>query len=184
MKPTDELSQEHRAIFRIIRIIGKMASRLEAGIAVDLDDLDQAVEFIQIFTHKCHHIKEEDHLYAEIIRSGTPGERVPIDLMITEHVEVRKYFAAMVDAIEGLRKGNRKPSEIFAAGAHSYGKLLTQHIFKEDHILYPMARTRLSHAQQTLLNVRFAEVDKNVLGADRREEFNRLLERLEQTYPD
>jgi len=36
MRPTAELSQEHQAILEMIRILAKMAERLEAGTPVDV----------------------------------------------------------------------------------------------------------------------------------------------------
>ena len=71
----------------------------------------------------------------------------------------------------------------FAAAARGYGALLTQHINKEDHILFPMADARLSSAQQVLLEAAFAEVERTVIGPGRHEEFERLLERLDRAYP-
>lgn len=184
MKPTDELSRDHEVMLRMIRILGEMADRLDAGVAVDPADLDQAVTFVRSFSDKCHHTKEESHLYAEILRSGAPDERGAIELMIAEHAEARKCVAAMTRAIEGLRQGDALAAQAFAAAASNYNRLLSEHIYKEDHVLYPTVRTRLTHAQQTALKVRFAEVDKECLGPGKREEFDRLLRRLEQAYPE
>lgn len=184
MKPTDELSQEHDAMLRMIRVVTEMAHRLEAGIDVETDDLGRAVEFIRSFSDACHHIKEEDHLYAEVVRMGSPDERPPIDLMIAEHEEGRKHVETMARAVDALRKGDRKAGRSFAAAARRYGTLLTEHIFKEDHVLYPMLRSRLTTAQQTMLKVHFADIDRNCLGASRRAEFVRVLEQLERAYPE
>jgi len=183
MKPTAELSHEHQDILRMIRILGKMADGLEAGSPVEADDLERAVEFIRIFADKCHHAKEEGHLFPEMERAGIPRDRGPIGVMLAEHVEGRKHVAGMAGAIPGVRRGSRKAAETFAAGARGYGGLLAQHIYKEDNILYPMADARLSHDQQMSLEACFAEVEKNIVGEGKHEEFRRLLERLEARYP-
>jgi hemerythrin-like domain-containing protein len=182
MQPTKELSQEHQAILLMIRVLGKMADRLEAGTPVDPEDLERAVDFIRVFADKCHHAKEEGHLFPEMERAGIPRDRGPIGVMLAEHVEGRKHVAAMAGAIRGVRKGDRKAAEAFAAGARGYGDLLTQHIFKEDRILYPMADARLSPEQQESLEICFADVEKNIVGEGQHEEFHRLLDRLEKAY--
>ncbi len=183
MKPTEELSREHQAILTMIRILGKMADGLEAGAVVPPEDLEDSVQFIRVFADKCHHAKEEGHLFPEMVKAGIPRDRGPIGVMLAEHEEGRKHVAAMAGAIPGIRKGDRRAAAAFASGARGYGELLSQHIFKEDHILYPMADARLSPDQQSSLEACFADVEKNMAGEGKHEEFHRLLERLEKAYP-
>jgi len=183
MKPTSELSQEHQAILEMIRILDKMAERLEAGTSVDAKDLEDAVEFIRVFADKCHHAKEEGHLFPEMERAGIPRGRGPIAVMLAEHDQGRKHVAAMAAALRGAGKGHKKAKAAFAAAARGYGEILTRHIFKEDRILFPMADNKLSPDQQASLEECFAEVEKTVVGEGRHEELHRLLERLAAAYP-
>jgi hemerythrin-like domain-containing protein len=182
MKPTAELSHEHQAILKMIRILGRMADRLDAGAAVDPEDLEAAVDFVRGFADKCHHAKEEDLLFPEMEKAGIPRERGPIGVMLADHVAGRAHVAAMAGAIPGIRKGDRKDAAVFAAEARGYGALLTGHIFKEDRVLYPMADARLTGEQQQMLEARFADVEKTIMGEGKHEEYHRLLERLEGTY--
>jgi hemerythrin-like domain-containing protein len=183
MKPTEALRHEHQAILRMIRILDKMADGLEAGANVAPGDLEDAVEFIRVFADTCHHAKEEGHLFPEMERVGVPRDRGPIGVMLSEHEEGRKHVAEMARAIPGIRKKNKRAAGAFASAARGYGALLSQHIFKEDKILYPMADARLSPDQQTSLSECFDEVEKNIVGEGKHEEFHRLLERLEKAYP-
>jgi hemerythrin-like domain-containing protein len=89
----------------------------------------------------------------------------------------------MAGAIPAIRRGDRAAAGTFAAEARGYGELLTGHIFKEDHILYPMADARLTAEQQRSLEACFADVEKTVIGEGKHEEYHRLLERLEAAYP-
>ncbi|HSA94530.1 MAG TPA: hemerythrin domain-containing protein [Acidobacteriota bacterium] len=182
MKPTEELSHEHQAILTMIRVLGRVADRLDAGAAVDPDDLEQAVGFIRGFADKCHHAKEEGHLFPEMEKAGIPRDRGPIGVMLAEHVQGRAHVAAMAAAIPEIRKGDRTAARAFASAARGYGELLVQHIMKEDRILYPMADARLTPEQQDSLEACFAEVEKNIVGEGKHEEYHRLLERLERTY--
>src|SRR5512143_3650038 len=159
MKPTAELGHEHQAILKMIRILGLMAGRLEAGTPVDPGDLDRAVDFIRVFADKCHHAKEEGHLFPEMEKAGIPRERGPIGVMLAENVEGRAFVAAMAGAIPAIRAGDRSAAAAFARAARGYGALLTQHIHKEDHVLYPMADARLTAQQQDALEACFADVE-------------------------
>ena len=182
MKPTEELSHEHQAILTMIEILTALAGRLDAGAAVPAADLESAVEFIRVFADKCHHAKEEGHLFPEMEKAGIPRDHGPIGVMLAEHEEGRKHVAAMAGAIPDIGKADRKAAATFAAAARAYGRLLAGHISKEDNILYPMADARLSPGQQSALESSFAEVEKNIVGLGKHEEFHRLLERLAKTY--
>jgi hemerythrin-like domain-containing protein len=183
MKPTAELSHEHLAIKRMIGVLGKIADRLEAGGAVPPDDPARCVEFLRVFADKCHHAKEEDHLFPEMEKVGVAREGGPIGVMLAEHVEGRKHVAAMAGTLPGLRMGEGSAARAFAEAARRYGALLTQHIMKEDHVLYPMADARFSAEQQRELETRFADIEKIIVGEGKHEEYHRLLERLEMAYP-
>lgn len=183
MRPTAELSHEHQAILKMIGILGRMADRLDAGSPVDPDDLERAVDFIRVFADKCHHAKEEDLLFPEMERAGIPRDRGPIGVMLADHAAGRAHVAAMAGAIPAIRGGDKAAAGTFAAEARGYGELLSAHIFKEDHILYPMADARLTDGQQQRLEACFADVEKNIVGEGQHEEYHRLLERLEADYP-
>ena len=183
MKPTAELSHEHQAILKMIRILRKIADRLEAGLPVPPEDMEQSVGFLRVFADKCHHGKEEDLLFPEMEKVGVRREGGPIGILLAEHVEGRKHVAGMAAALEDIREGENGGAGAFAAAARSYGALLTQHIHKEDRVLYPMADARFSAEQQRMLEGRFADVEKDVIGPGKHEEFHRLLERLGQAYP-
>jgi hemerythrin-like domain-containing protein len=182
MKPTQELSHEHQAILLMIRILEKMSDRLESGEKVDPVHLEKAVDFIKIFADKCHHGKEEDLLFPAMEKTGIPRTGGPIGVMLHEHVEGRSYVKALADALPGLRTGDRAAARRFAENARNYGALLSQHIDKEDHILYPMADARLTPAEQKELEACFADVEEKIVGHGKHEEYHRLLEELEAAY--
>jgi hemerythrin-like domain-containing protein len=182
VKPTQELSHEHQTILLMIRILEKMSDRLEAGEKVDPLHLEQAVDFIKIFADKCHHGKEEDLLFPAMEEAGIPRDGGPLGVMLREHTEGRNYVKAMTGALTGIKEGDHRAAELFAENARNYGALLSEHIFKEDHILYPMADSRLSAAKQDELETCFAGVERDVVGQGKHEEYHRLLEELESVY--
>jgi len=182
MKPTAELSHEHQAILRMITILDHIADRLDTGAAVDPDDLDRAVDFIRAFADKCHHGKEEGHLFPEMEKAGIPREHGPIGVMLAEHAEGRRLTGEMAAAVPVWRRGDGAGRLGFVQAARSYIALLTQHIHKEDHVLFPMADARLSPEQQRRVAAGFAEVERTVIGEGGHEELERLLVRMAATY--
>lgn len=73
MQATEVLKTEHRAIELMLRILDNVSDRLERGETVDTGDLEAMVEFIRVFADRCHHAKEEDHLFRPWRRRASPG---------------------------------------------------------------------------------------------------------------
>jgi hemerythrin-like domain-containing protein len=166
----------------MIRVLEKISDRLEAGDRVDLGHLEKAVDFIKVFADKCHHGKEEDLLFPAMEKAGIPRTGGPLGVMLHEHVAGRGFVKALAEAIADIKKGDKAAGRRFAENARNYGALLSQHITKEDHILYPMADARLSKAQQDELSACFADVEEKVIGRGKHEEYQRLLKELEAAY--
>ena len=70
MKPTEQLNEEHQAIKLMLRILGKLESKLEAGEAINPQHLEQILEFITVFTDECHHGKAEQLLFPALEEVG------------------------------------------------------------------------------------------------------------------
>jgi len=67
MTPTEQLKEEHEAIKLMLRILDKVCDKLESGEEVNPEHLDQILEFIKVFADKCHHGKEEDLLFQQLL---------------------------------------------------------------------------------------------------------------------
>ena len=182
MKPTEELRQDHQAIKRMLSILEGASRKLEAGEAVDAEDLAEMIEFIRVFADRCHHGKEEDLLFVAMEEAGVPREGGPIGVMLQEHDMGRGFVRGMDEALAAFRAGKATARSAFVRNARNYVLLLTQHIDKEDNILYPIADMHLSPEQQDALREGFAQVERERIGAGKHEEFHALLDRLSQVY--
>ena len=183
MKPTEELKAEHKGILRMLRILDAVCERLERGQEVNPKYLDDIVEFIRVFADKCHHGKEEDLLFPAMEREAGLSRYVgPLAVMLAEHTEGRGYVAKMAAALEEYRQGDANAGLIFAANGRRYVSLLTEHINKEDNILYPIADERVSAEQQHQLSEGFERVEREEVGAGRHDAFHDLLDELTEVY--
>lgn len=182
MRPTEILKEEHQGIKTGLRILGRVADKLNSGQAVPPEHLEQLVGFIRTFADRCHHGKEEDLLFTEMERAGVPRQGGPIAVMLLEHDQGRGYVRGMAEAIPGYRAGDPAAARKFAQNAYNYIGLLTQHIDKEDNILYVIADMHLSDEQQTCLLEGFERVEAERIGPGKHEEYHRLLEHLGAIY--
>jgi hemerythrin-like domain-containing protein len=182
MNPTQQLKDEHEGILLMLKILGKICAKMEDRQPVDLSHLERIVEFFRVFADRCHHGKEEELLFPEMEKAGIPRERGPIGVMLAEHAQGRSLVRAMGEAVAGLKAGETPTRETFIENAKNYIDLLSQHIQKENTILFPMSDRSLSREIQEELVEKFDIVEREKIGAGTHEEFHNLLSRLKGIY--
>jgi len=187
MKPTEQLKAEHDAVKLGLRILSMVCTKLESKERITVEHLDQILEFIKIFTDKYHHGKEEDLLFNVMQSEGIPREAGPIgDTMLyvalMEHYVGRDYIKDLTEALAKYRAGDRTVSSNIIQTARDYLELLTQHIEKEDNILYPMADKYLSEEAWKKLTEEFGIADQEKFGVAKQKEFYQLLDDLRRIY--
>jgi len=182
MVPTEELKQEHQGILLMLRILDKVAAKIESGEKTEFDHLERIVDFFRVFADKCHHGKEEDLLFPAMEKAGIPREGGPIGVMLMEHQEGRGYIRGMAEALARYKKADSSALKGFAKEARSYVHLLTQHINKEDQVLFPMGEKVLPKDVQAKLAEGFEKIEVEKIGVGTHEELHKLLEKLEKIY--
>jgi hemerythrin-like domain-containing protein len=182
MKATEELKAEHKAIKLMLKILNTVSKRLESGEKVDQENLDSILDFIKTFTDTCHHGKEEDLLFVALENAGIPRDRGPIGIMLREHEMGRSYVGNMSEAVEKYKAGEPSYSSHFVENTEKSVELLTQHINREDNILYPMANMQLSEEKQRELIEDFEKLEREKIGTGKHEELHELLHHLKDKY--
>ena len=182
MIPTDELKEEHQGILFMLRILDKVAARIESRLPVEIGHLSSIVEFLQVFADRCHHGKEEDLLFPALEESGIPKEGGPIGVMLREHQEGRGFIRGMGEALQKFKKGESKNLNDYARNARSYLALLTQHINKEDRVLFPMGEKVLSKEVQEKLSEGFEKIETERIGEGTHQKFHKLLQEFDEIY--
>jgi hemerythrin-like domain-containing protein len=146
--PIRKLVDEHTWIKRVLAEIPKLALRIDLEREEDRQDVLDCLDFIRNYADKFHHAKEEAILF-KLFDEGLDI----IKVILTDHDTGRGYVASVATGVE-----NRNV-EAVRAGLSSYRELLTEHIKKEDEILYPWIDRQLSDHQVGRLFSEFSEVD-------------------------
>lgn len=182
MKPTEILVKEHDAILVMLEILKAVSTRLENNKPVNPEHLPQIVEFIRVFADKCHHGKEESLLFKEMVKAGAPEKGGPIAVMLSEHETGRNFVRKMDSAASAFNKGDRAAADLFIQNARGYVSLLSQHIKKENKILFPMADKVIPLEKQGQLLKDFDKVETEIVGNGVHERFHKLLDQLKLEY--
>ncbi len=180
MDPIEILKEEHRVIERMLKIISIAAERLQRGDDIRIKVFEEIVDFIKVFADRCHHGKEEDILYPAFKERGIPSEGGPIGVMLQEHELGRSFVRGLADAIARFKAGDESARSAIADNALKYVELLSQHIPKEDEILYPMGNFTLSNHDRTALVEQFEEVERERIGEGVHQRYHQLVENLER----
>jgi hemerythrin-like domain-containing protein len=114
--------------------------------------------------------------------AGAPRDGGPIGVMLNEHEQGRKLVAKLKDAVTRYTSGNKTAAADFQLTTSEYVTLLTQHIEKENDVLFAMADAKLDAAKDAELFEAFEQLENERIGPGKHEEFHELLHRLEHEY--
>ncbi len=143
---TQVMVQEHRLILRMVALVDANAARAEQGVFQDWAFFLDAVDFIRTYADRFHHAKEEDVLFVELVNNGMPAKRSPIEAMLIEHDHGRAFVGALESAATAALAGDESQVPAIVFNGRGWAALLTDHIHKEDTILYPLAERVLPAA--------------------------------------
>lgn len=179
MMPTEELKHEHQVILLVLAGAERQARR--PGEA-DLAQIGEMIEFFVNFVDRCHHSKEEKHLFVKMEERGIPHDG-PIRVMLDEHDQGRRLVTAMKKSLSEAWAGSGAATEALRNDLIAYVRLLRSHIDKEDNILYPMADSAFTVEDRRSLEEAFKKVESEEMGEGVHEKYHQLAHRLAQGSP-
>jgi hemerythrin-like domain-containing protein len=148
--PMQKLVKEHILIKRLIALIPAITDHLKSADNAKNELMNGCTDFISNYADKFHHAKEEDILF----KYFEDGMDI-INVMYDDHKKGR----SIVQSIKNTQAGNNKDMNVITDYLNSYKELLTEHIEKEDKILYPWMDRMLNTGQIGKIYSRFNETD-------------------------
>jgi len=173
---TQVMMEEHQLILRMIALVEKNAAGIARGEYRNWRFFLDAVEFIRDYADRFHHAKEEDVLFAALVKNGMPEKQSPIEAMLMEHDAGRAHVRGMENAARQALAGDESEIPSLLEHARGYAQLLRGHIDKEDTILYPLAERVLPQ------EVRPAMLDAYRAAEDRTPELAETYRRMVEDY--
>ena len=158
--PTDMLEGEHRVIAKIIMVVSMLADQLDAGQPVDVEMLQQMVEFLRVYADRYHHGKEEQLLFPLLVRRGVPMRGCPIEALTREHVIGRELVDGFSEALLGYQKYGPVAEDTLLKNLRAITDLYTNHIWKENYLLFPMTNKVLGLDDLNALSRDFEKVEQ------------------------
>jgi len=147
--PMKMLVEEHLLIKRWLARIPDVVAALEVDFEAQRHLVREGVDLIRSYADAYHHGKEEDILFKYFDDSGEI-----FTVIYEDHRQARQHVQAV---LAGMDNGDRQ-----AVGEHltAYGELLSEHIRKEDEILFPWLDEQLTTSQVGALYEKFITADR------------------------
>jgi hemerythrin-like domain-containing protein len=146
--PMKKLVDEHTWIKRLLAQVPNLIRTLDLTAEPGRQLVRDVLDFIRNYADRFHHAKEEDILFKYF------DEKLDIlQVMLTDHESGRSHVRAIAGAVE--KQDAATVSEHLAA----YRELLTEHIKKENEILYPWMDKEMSDSQIGQMFAAFSDVD-------------------------
>jgi hemerythrin-like domain-containing protein len=177
--PIKILEEEHHFIQKVVGAIAILVETLEAGTEVEGKTLQDIVEFMRIFADKCHHGKEETHLFPALERKGVPMRGCPLGALIAEHQKGRGLVTELAECTEAYITGSPLARESLVKSLQALTDLYPNHIWKEEYLAFPMADKILSSEEKRDLFEKFEMVEEEI-GLDMHQRFEQFANELEE----
>ncbi len=175
----DWLVAEHEMIERAMEVLKTNMDKVSAG-KYNKVQTSRAIDFLLEFGDKIHNIKEEKFLFPLMGKRGAPSEGGPIGVMLTEHDMERNLLMKMQMAIDSLHSAADDKKAEFVQEGLDYLKIRAEHIWKENDILYNMARQILTEDDFASLLSDFQDSDLQHYGEQASEKFATMLKEVEE----
>ncbi len=178
MKATEAIKHEHKVINLMLDGIRREFTRLREEGALDYQKLEKILDFGRNFVDRCHHTKEERHLFIKLEEKGQPEDRGLLAELLAEHRQGREQLAAMAQAVSGARSGDQKALQALAGHLRAYLEVLTAHIDKENEFLLALADRLLTPQEQEAMAEAFEQFEASEMGPGVHDKYHAIAHEL------
>ncbi len=158
---TTNLKNDHMHILHLLRLMSNMVKTSDS----EISHIETVVDLVKNYADKFHHAKEEDLLFPLMSHKGFSKNHGPIAVMLHEHELGRRYLKGIQDSIPLFINGEKSALQKIYENMNAYIELLSNHIDKENNILFRMADDILDENEQQNLLKKFKEIEKDLNGS-------------------
>jgi rubredoxin/hemerythrin-like domain-containing protein len=162
--PIGLLMKEHRLIEELVSDLQLELTREKAKKTVNFPFLDLSIDFFRTYADHCHHGKEQNILFRELVKKPLSVEHSRImNELIADHVYARKTVTELVDAKADFAQGVAVSIEKISGILERLVELYPKHIAKEDKLFFYQAMFYFSAEEQKKIMQEFWESDRQLI---------------------
>lgn len=173
-KATQDLRNEHDTILHALHILERITQDNSKDDAFFLQFYDEFLYFSKAFIDGCHHGKEENYLFKELVQKGLAQKGDLIEEMLEEHQQGRDYIAQISDFL--VQKQVQKLHDT----ALQYNALMRHHIDEENEMVFVDADRLINENEQNELFEKFEQFEEEVVGHGVHEKLHAMINTWEK----
>jgi hemerythrin-like domain-containing protein len=168
------IREEHRSLWAVTQSLGFLArDARDRGLGPDCDLFTLILDYIEGFSNRFHHPKEDEHLFSALRRRCTEADEA-LDVLERDHARGEELIRDLRYLLSRCRVGGAAAIDAFAAAVTEYVDFHWRHMRLEEDVVLPLAEQRLTEADWQPIDAAFQANDDPLFGARPTEEFKRL----------
>ena len=177
------IEEEHRSLAAVLYGMLYVVREIRyVGIEPDFVLLGAMVHYIDTFTERFHHPKEDAYLF-KLLGSRYPGAAPLLDRLKQEHESGSVKLRQLRKALTGYQHGGRGAFSEFAALVADFAAFHWEHMRLEENELLPLAARYLTDTDWDALDAAFLGHTDPLLGAEQGNEYRDLFRRIVDLAP-
>lgn len=173
---TDVLREEHRLMERAMVVFVEIINKLETGVALDRRKVAEMMQAFKAYVELWHHPKE-DFVLSILRDRGVSSSDYPMRAFYEEHDRIEPLLAALHQAAQQYSQFAESDSANLAKALSDIVDLYPGHMWRADHLLFPLAKARLADRDQEALIEQYDSIE-TMIGSDVVVELKAILEEL------
>ena len=182
MDPRAALREEHGATMKMLAALQRFIAQAVELKESETKDLEELIEFFEIYVDRCHHQKEEQVVFPALSRTLAVGIDSLIDSLIKDHRAARTIMEQISSTAVTLNSCSEAERCELEERVDLYVELVRKHIRKENSELLPVIEELLSEPERLQMAGEFHAVELATLGSSGLKKFFVSLKRLSQKY--
>ena len=163
---TTALEREHQCAEAVVETMLTIADSLEQGRRIDNSLLAEVIFFLRIFADQCQTAEEDVLLFPALEAKCKPPDAGLITSLRNDHRNLVSLTLELVELADEYAAGHDAAKEGLTSTLRRLATLYREHIWKEDHVLLPLAEKILSPEQLNALNQAFERIESRISSAE------------------
>lgn len=151
MVPIESLQREHRLITTVLDAAEFEAEQITRRGGFDAATVGGFMDFLRVFVHGLHGIKEEYHLFVYLERRMVTSNQLSLVPLLRGYDECRRELQSIANLLLPSIQGDYWTALALAEHIRSYCQRMRAHIDREETEVFPLAEAILKPADELAL---------------------------------
>jgi len=177
------VQDEHRSLAAVVHALNYLVRSYREGAQADFRLLKAMLYYIEHFSERLHHPKENDYIFDRLAKRTNEASDVIAQLR-QEHVEDHRLGAELATTLAAFEGAPETGLEAFAASVERYTHYIWKHMGTEEKLILTAARRHLLEEDWNEIAHAFAANGDPRFGDDVGEDFRKLFTRILNLMPE